>query len=140
MGSNLSILGGTFGIIFFLIVGVVQICVGFLGIEYHFGAGWAFGALLLSFILRISFPLTIGTFFGALDVLGWNWFSALLLTLPGIIFMVPGAIAIALAGLANFFGNKSSSNNQNDYQNNTSEPINITPLKKKRVRKKLKEK
>ena len=90
MGSILAALGGTVGVIFFLAVGVIQIIVGYLGIEYHLGSGWAVGAVILSLLLRISFPLTIGTFFGALNVLEWHWFAALLLTVPGLIFMVPG--------------------------------------------------
>ena len=132
MGSILAVLGGTVGVIFFLAVGVIQIIVGYLGIEYHLGSGWAVGAVILSLLLRISFPLTIGTFFGALNVLGWNWFGALLLTVPGIIFMVPGAIGMALTGLADKFGNKPSSNYQSEYRTNISEPVNVTPPKKKK--------
>ena len=135
MGSMLAILGGTVGVIFFLAVGVIQIIVGYLGIEYHLGSGWAVGAVILSLLLRISFPLTIGTFFGALNVLEWNWFGALLLTVPGIIFMVPGAIGMALAGLADKFGNKPSSNYQSEYRTNISEPVNVTPAKKKKTKK-----
>ena len=140
MGSILAALGGTVGVIFFLAVGVIQIIVGYLGIEYHLGSGWAVGAVILSLLLRISFPLTIGTFFGALNVLEWNWFGALLLTVPGIIFMVPGAIGMALAGLADKFGNKPSSNYQSEYRSNISEPINVTPPKKKKAKKKKKNK
>ena len=138
MGSMLAILGGTVGVIFFLAVGVIQIIVGYLGIEYHLGSGWAVGAVILSLLLRISFPLTIGTFFGALNVLGWNWFGALLLTVPGIIFMVPGAIGMALAGLADKFGNRSSTSYQSEYRPSSAEPINITPSKKKVKKRKKK--
>ena len=55
MGSILAALGGTVGVIFFLAVGVIQIIVGYLGIEYHLGSGWAVGAVILSLLLRISF-------------------------------------------------------------------------------------
>ena len=53
---------GVLGGILFLVVGIVQIYVGFIGIEYHLGSGFAFGALFLGFFFRIMFPLTIGTF------------------------------------------------------------------------------
>ena len=140
MGSLLAALGGTVGVIFFLAVGVIQIIVGFLGIEYHLGSGWAVGAVILSLLLRISFPLTIGTFFGALNVLEWHWFGALLLTVPGLIFMVPGAIGMALAGLADKFSNRTSSNYQNEYRPSSTEPINVTPSKKKVKKRKKKTK
>ena len=140
MGSVLAALGGTVGVIFFLAVGVIQIIVGYLGIEYHLGSGWAVGAVILSLLLRISFPLTIGTFFGALNVLEWHWFGALLLTLPGLIFMVPGAIGIALAGLADKFGNRPSSTYQSEYRPSSTEPINVTPSKKKVKKRKKKTK
>ena len=83
--------------------------------------------------------MTIGTFFGALNVLGWHWFGALLLTVPGLIFMIPGAIGMALAGLAEKFGNRPHSNYRSEYRPSSSEPINVTPSKKK-VKKKKKTK
>ena len=82
--AGLGVLGG----ILFLIVGIIQIYVGFIGIEYHLGAGFAFGALFLGFFLRIMLPLTIGTFFGALDVWGWPWYAALAFAAPGLLFIV----------------------------------------------------
>ena len=70
--------------------------VGFMGIEYHLGALWAWLAIGIGFVLRIMLPLTIGTFFGALDVLGWPWYGALALTAPGLIFILPAMISSAL--------------------------------------------
>ena len=66
---------GSFGIIWgiaLMVFGIVQIWLGFLGIDYHLGNIFAFGALGLAFLLRIMFPLTIGTYFGVVDVLGWD--------------------------------------------------------------------
>ena len=73
---------GIFGFIIFLGVGVVQIYAGFIGIEYHLGYWWAIAAVGASFLLRIMLPLTIGTFFGALDVWGWPWYGAAALAAP----------------------------------------------------------
>lgn len=139
MSSILGWLAGGVGVIFFLLIGLVQIVVGYLGIEYHLGSGWAIGLVIASIFFRISFPLTIGTFFGALDVLGWPWYGALILTLPGVLLMVPGAIAMGVAGLISMFKGE----NQNEYQRQSSynyqneEPINVTPKKtqKKTVKK-----
>lgn len=146
MSSILGWLAGGVGVIFFLLVGVVQIIVGYMGIEYHLGGGWAIGLVIASIFFRISFPLTIGTFFGALDVLGWSWLGALILTLPGLLLMVPGAIAMGLGGLIAMF----KGSNQNDYQSNynyqreasynyqNDEPKDVTPKKtRKKAAKKI---
>ena len=83
---------GAFGFIIFLVVGIAQAYVGFLGIEYHFGELWAWGAIVLAFFLRIMFPLTIGTYFGAVDVLGWPWYGGVALAAPGLLFILPAMV------------------------------------------------
>ena len=90
---------GVLGGILFLVVGIVQIYVGFIGIEYHLGSGFAFGALFIGFFFRIMFPLTIGTFFGALDVWGWPWYGALAFAAPGLLFIVPALVTSAISTL-----------------------------------------
>ncbi len=133
----LTWLGGGLGVIFFLLIGIIQIIVGYLGIEYHLGSGWAIGSVIASLLFRISFPLTLGTFFGALDVLGWPWYGAALFTLPGLIFIIPGAVGIALAGIGNMFGVKTNNNDYSyNYEYKNYAPKNVTP--KKKVLKKVK--
>ena len=92
------------------------------------------------FALKNFFPINNWNFFGALNVLEWHWFGALLLTVPGLIFMVPGAIGMALAGLADKFGNRPSSTYQSEYRPSSTEPINVTPSKKKVKKRKKKTK
>ena len=111
MSSILGWLAGGVGVIFFLLIGLVQIVVGYLGIEYHLGSGWAIGLVIASIFFRISFPLTIGTFFGALDVFGWPWFGALALAAPGLLFIVPAMITSAIANLTNSNTNRTYNNN-----------------------------
>jgi hypothetical protein len=84
-----------------LAVGAVQIYGGFVGIEYHFGTGWAWGAIAVGMVFRLMLPLTIGTFFGALDVCGWPWYGALLLAAPGLLFVLPAMVTAAFEGLRN---------------------------------------
>jgi len=131
---------GVLGGIFFLLVGIVQIYVGYIGIEYHLGAGFAIGALALGFIFRIMFPLTIGTFFGALDVWGWPWYGALALAAPGLLFIVPALVTGAISTL---FEKKNVSKfsssfdpESNSYQSENTIK-NVTPKKKKKVIKKI---
>lgn len=139
MSSILGWLAGGVGVIFFLLIGLVQIVVGYLGIEYHLGSGWAIGLVIASIFFRISFPLTIGTFFGALDVLGWPWYGALILTLPGVLLMVPGAIAMGVAGLISMFkgGNQNEYQRQSSYNYQNEEPINVTPKKNQKKKTKV---
>lgn len=129
MSSILGWLAGGVGVIFFLLIGLVQIIVGYMGIEYHLGGGWAIGLVIASIFFRISFPLTIGTFFGALDVLGWSWLGALILTLPGLLLMVPGAIAMGFGGLISMFKESNQNGYQSNYNYQNDEPKNITPKK-----------
>ena len=83
---------GVFGFIIFLGVGIAQMYVGFLGIEYHFGEIWAWVAIGAAFFLRVMFPLTIGTYFGAVDVLGWPWYGGLAAAAPGLLFILPAMV------------------------------------------------
>ena len=131
---------GILGGILFLFVGVVQIFVGYIGIEHHLGAGFAIGALVLGFVFRIMFPLTIGTFFGALDVWGWPWYGALALAAPGVLFIVPALVTAAIATLVekrntnNF--SSSFSPGPSSYKSEDI-PKNVTPKKKKKATKKI---
>ena len=127
MNNILAFLAGGFGVILMLGIGLAQIVIGYIGIEYHFGSGWAIGAVVLALLFRFSFPLTVGTFFGAMDVFGFSFIVALLITLPGLLLMVPGAIAAGIAGLASSFNSKPNQEYQPKY--NYDEPKNVTPTK-----------
>ena len=131
---------GALGGILFLLVGIVQIYVGYIGIEYHLGAGFAIGALAIGFVFRIMLPLTIGTFFGALDVWGWPWYGALALAAPGLLFIVPALVTAAISTLvekknANNYSRSFSTESSSYKSSDTLK--NVTPKKKKKVKKKI---
>ena len=128
MQNILTFLAGGVGVIFLLVVGLAQMVIGYLGIEYHLGGGWAIGAVVLAIMFRFSLPLTIGTFFGAIDVLNLSWIVALIITLPGLLLMFPGAIAAGIAGLSSSIKNEPNQTYQPQYDNN--EPKNVTPTEK----------
>lgn len=92
IGNFMAVAGAGFVFIIFLVIGIIQIYAGYLGIEYEFGNGWAITALVLAFFLRITLPLTIGTFICAYYVWSWPLFGALLFTIPGLLFVIPGLI------------------------------------------------
>lgn len=83
---------GMVGCVALLAFGLVQICLGYLGIEHHLGVGWAVGALFVTFFLRITIFLTIGCYFGIVDVIGWPWWAGVLVAAPGIVFAVPTVV------------------------------------------------
>ena len=91
---------GAFGFILFLAVGITQAAIGYMGIEHYFGTIAAIIALIAAFFLRLMLPLTIGTFFGAMEVLGWPWYLALLVTAPGLLFAAPAMVAAALESIS----------------------------------------
>ncbi len=141
MKNVLTFLAGGIGVILFLLVGIAQMVIGYLGIEYHFGQGWAIGTIILALVFRFSLPLTIGTFFGAMDVFGFSFIIALLITLPGLLLMIPGAIAAGIAGFLSIFKSEPAQRYQPQYDYN--EPKNVTPSevrvkKTKSVQKKTK--
>lgn len=73
-----------------------QLLAGFVGIQHHLGTAVAVIAVALALSTGFTLPITVGAFFGAMNVWGWHWLSALLFTLPGLAFMalmVPGALS-----------------------------------------------
>jgi hypothetical protein len=93
----LGILGGTAFLALFLVIACAQMAAGYAGIEHSLGHFWAVAAVVVLIFFRISLPLTVGAFFGAMNVWGWHWALALLFAAPGLLFVVPGALAAAIA-------------------------------------------
>lgn len=83
----------------FIAFGVLQLIAGYIGIDHHFGKGWAIIALLCAILFRITFPITIGAFFGAMDVWHWHWVFAAIFAAPGLAFIVPGILLATTAKL-----------------------------------------
>ena len=92
---------GIIAFILFMAVSIVQIYAGFIGIEYHLGVIWAYASIAVAIVLRIMLPLTVGTFFGAMDVWGWEWHWAALLAAPGLLFIVPATITSVMSSMVN---------------------------------------
>jgi hypothetical protein len=95
MNGAFSVLGA----IAFLLFGIAQIYAGYVGIDHHLGAIWAFAAVFLALGLRFTVPITIGAFFGAMDVWHWHWSLAALFAAPGLIFIIPGMLASIVSSM-----------------------------------------
>lgn len=98
------LLGGVLGGLAFLAVvtvvfgySIAQLFVGFKGIALGIGVVWAWVALIATLVLRFTLPITIGAFYGAIHVWGWPWYWAALFAAPGLLFMVPGLVALAVS-------------------------------------------
>tara|TARA_Y100000991_G_scaffold33386_1_gene21622 strand:- start:144 stop:542 length:399 start_codon:yes stop_codon:yes gene_type:complete len=72
--------------------------VGFLGIQFlmepfQYGTFFAWVIILFSIFYRFTFLLlTIGVFFGIINVLEWHLIFAILFTLPSLLFIFPKQI------------------------------------------------
>ena len=86
-------------LLLFVAVGIFQIWLGYVGIEHHFGTGWAIGAIVAAFGFRVMLPLTAGSYFGAVDVMGWEWYIGLVIAAPGLLFAAPYLVTAALEPL-----------------------------------------
>jgi len=95
----MAALGGL-GFLLLIVVGITQAAIGYMGIEHYFGSIVAIIAIVAAFFLRLMLPLTIGTFFGSMEVLGWPWYLALLITAPGLLFVAPAMVAVALESIS----------------------------------------
>jgi hypothetical protein len=92
---------------------------GFIGIEHYFGWFAALAALALALLLRIVFPLSIGSFFGATVVMGWPWWVGVIIVMPSLLLITPALVSAALA---------SASSRWNGIPGQgTSEPIQAPP-------------
>jgi hypothetical protein len=74
------------GFIAILAFGALQIYAGYLGT-----------ALVVAFFFRFALPITIGSFFGALNVWGWHWLASAAFASPGLLLLIPGTIAGIIA-------------------------------------------
>jgi len=95
----MQVILGIAGIGVFIGYGLMQIAAGYVGIDFHFGAIWAGIAIVAALMFRFTLPITIGAFFGAMDVWHWHWIWAALFAAPGLAFLVPGVILSIIEGV-----------------------------------------
>ena len=76
---------------------------GFIGIEHYFGWFAALTALALALMLRIVFPLSIGSFFGATVVMGWPWWVGVVIVMPSLVLITPALVSAALSNASSLW-------------------------------------
>ena len=110
------------------------VVVGFLGIQflmepYQYGTFFAWVIILFSIFYRFTFLLlTIGVFFGIINVLEWHLIFAILFTLPSLLFIFPKQILNFKIKSKN--KTKPQKNNINEFVNTNSQQ-NINRFKTK---------
>ena len=112
------------------------VVVGFLGIQflmepYQYGTFFAWVIILFSIFYRFTFLLlTIGVFFGIINVLEWHLIFAVLFTLPSLLFIFPKQILNFK--MKSNSKTKSKNNNFNEFVNtNTQQNMNRFNTKSK---------
>lgn len=132
-----NLLVGTLGLFWALvcIVYIVfQTAFSYIAYGYYFGLWAAIFIVGFCFVLRITLPLAIGLFLGLRIVYGLEWYIALLISFPSILFLFPSSIALIVATIKGAFNSheERTFNNQtyeNLYEEN--ELIERVPLRKK---------
>ena len=100
------------------------VVVGFLGIQflmepYQYGTFFAWVIILFSIFYRFTFLLlTIGVFFGIVNVLEWHLIFAVLFTLPSLLFIFPKQVLNFKMKSTN--KTKTQKNNLNEFVNTNS--------------------
>ena len=81
-----------FGLIFILLSFLsilFNIVMGFIGIQFFYGTIVAVLITIISIYFKVILPLYIGSFFGMIYVIEWHWLIALLVCMPGLLFITP---------------------------------------------------
>lgn len=94
----LKFIGGAFIVVVVLVFAFFQARAGFVGIQFHMGSWWAWGSLL-ALCAGFALPITVGAFFGAMDVWKWHWSLAALFAAPGLLVAVPALFGSAFGVL-----------------------------------------
>uniref|UniRef100_UPI003B5CA13C hypothetical protein n=1 Tax=Shewanella gaetbuli TaxID=220752 RepID=UPI003B5CA13C len=87
------------GFILFTVYGFAHVVAGFIGIDFYFGVIGAGLAILAAVMVRFTLPLTVGAFFGAMDVWHWHWAFAALFAAPGLLLIIPSVIISIIDGV-----------------------------------------
>lgn len=86
-----------------LLFGLFQIFIGLAGIEDEFGFWWMIAAIAALFIARLTFPISIGVFYYAVNQWDWDWYWAALFAFPMVALQVIAYSADAITSVMKMF-------------------------------------
>lgn len=88
MDSVRDIFGYLLGLAF-CIGGLVLCGLAWAGLQNEFGWQIALGAVVLSLLIRINFPLIVGLFLYASNIWGWSTIESVAFAAPGLLLLLP---------------------------------------------------
>lgn len=86
-----------------LLFGLFQIFIGLAGIEDEFGFWWMIAAIAALSIARLTFPISIGVFYYAVNQWDWDWYWAALFAFPMAALQVMAYSADAITSVMKMF-------------------------------------
>lgn len=89
-----------------LLFGLFQIFIGLAGIEDEFGFWWMIAAIAALSIARLTFPISIGVFYYAVNQWDWDWYWAALFAFPMVALQVVAYSADAITSALKIFRNR----------------------------------
>lgn len=75
--------------LFLLFLSIFDLYLSFIGIQAWIGTLFACVAIGATIFCRTSIVLVIGSYMGAVNVLGWPWWGGVLVACPGLLFILP---------------------------------------------------
>ena len=81
---------GLVGSVALLLIGILQLCMGYVGLQAMWGPWAAILGLVAALLLRFTLPMTAGTAIYAAYGWGWSWPAAIAFAAPGLVLAVPG--------------------------------------------------
>lgn len=89
-----------------LLFGLFQIFIGLAGIKDEFGFWWMIAAIAALSIARLTFPISIGVFYYAVNQWDWDWYWAALFAFPMVALQVIAYSADAITSVMKMFRNR----------------------------------
>ena len=98
--------GGCLIMAVLLLFGVFQLSIGLTGIKDEFGFWWMIAAIAALSIARLTFPISIGVFYYAVNQWDWDWYWAALFAFPMVALQVIAYSADAITSVMKMFRNR----------------------------------
>ncbi|MDF7675033.1 hypothetical protein PT277_06820 [Acetobacteraceae bacterium ESL0709] len=73
-------------------LGLFELYLSVIGLQASWGSVVAVIALATGFFLCTSLVVMIGSYMGAVNVLGWPWWGGVLIACPGLLFLIPSIV------------------------------------------------
>jgi hypothetical protein len=73
----------------FCLAALMLCWLAWMGLENQFGWRWALGGVIVGVLLRINFPVVVGLYFYAHNLMDWPMAESMAFALPGLLLIAP---------------------------------------------------